>query len=160
VVNEPTYAENKNSFPIARSSITSFAAEAAVAVLRRVYNVELDYSPASLERLERLAREKFRLGHYHPESFPTTLALAIGAYLAEMLRRHIADCRWGESKEDLFSTPLPFLVFSRAEYERQVNVVEDLLYYLWHGNGPSLPEYFALQLEDFRHLGFAIKDGY
>ncbi len=133
-------------------------AEAAVAVLRRVYGVELDYSPTSLERLERLAREKFRLGHYRPESFPTTLALAIGTYLAEMLRRHIDNCRWGDADEDLYSTPLPFLVFSRVPYERQVNLVEYLLYYLWRGSGPTLPEYFALQLDDFRHLGFAIKE--
>ncbi len=128
------------------------------AVLRRVYGLELDYSPASLVRLEQLAREKFRLGRYRPESFPTTLALAIGAYLAEMLRRHIDHCRWGEIDEDLYSTPLPFLVFSRAEYERQVNVVEDLLYYLWRGTGPSLPEYFACSSMISGRLGFAIRE--
>lgn len=128
-------------------------AEAAVSVLRRVYGVELDYSPASLVRLDKLAHEKFRLGSYRPESFPTTLALAIGAYLAEMLRRHIDFCRWGDSSDDLYSTPLPFLLFSHTEYEQQVNVVEDLLFYLWRGTGPTLPEYFALQLADFQRLG-------
>jgi len=133
-------------------------AAAAVAALRRVYAIELDYTPASLERLEQVARGQFRLGQYRPESYPATLALAIGTYIAEMLRRQIESARWGEADEDLYGTPLPFLVFSRSEYERQVNVVEDLMTYLWTGTGPSLPEYYTLQLDDFRRLGFAISE--
>lgn len=133
-------------------------ANAAVAVLRRVYGVELDFTPASLERLERVAREQFRLGQYRRDSFPSTLALAIGAYLAEMLRRHIDNGCWGSSDDNLFGTPLPFLLFTHAEYARQVNVVEDLLHYLWTGAGPTLPDYYALQLDDFKRLGFAIHE--
>ncbi len=150
----------KIPFPLPEPSLQALPpamlATAAVAVLRRVYGIELDYTPASLERLERVAREQFRLGEYRRESFPATLALAIGAYIAEMIRRHIDDCRWGASDEDLYCTPLPFLVFSRREYERQVNVVEDLMSYLWSGAGPTFPEYFAYQLEDFKRLGFRI----
>ena len=133
-------------------------ANAAVAALRRVYGIELDFSAASLQRLEQVARAQFRLGHYRTESFPSTLALAIGTYIAEMIRRRVADCCWGEYDDNLYSTPLPFLLFSRAEYARQVNVVEDLLNYLWTGTGPTLPDYFALILDDLRRLGFTIHE--
>lgn len=150
----------KTPYPLPDSSMQALPpvilAAAAAAALRRVYGIELDYTPESLERLEHVAREQFRLGEYRTESFPATMALAIGTYIAEMLRRHIEGGRWGVPEEDLFSTPLPFLLFSRAEYERQVNVVEDLMAYLWTGAGPSLPEYYAYQLDDFRRLGFSV----
>ncbi|HEY3418140.1 MAG TPA: hypothetical protein VGM23_14780 [Armatimonadota bacterium] len=98
-------------------------------------------------------RDQMRAGHYTRKSFPSALALVLGSYIGEVLRRRF-DGHWGEQIENLYGTPLPFLIFAHHEYERQINVVEDLMTYLWSGKGLSPREYLASQSAELARLGF------
>lgn len=126
----------------------------AVAIIQRVYGVTLDESRAGVTRLDALLRGRFRLGCYTPDTFPAALAVALGAHLGEVLLRAVPGGRWGEHIENLYGTPLPFLVFTLGEYERQINVVEDMLTLLWRGDGLLPGDYFADQVRGLTRLGF------
>ena len=133
-------------------------AAAAQASLRAVYGVEPDYTRDGVARLDTLLHAQFLVGRYSAETFPANLALTIGAYLGEVLRRLIADGYWGQpDADDLYRTALPFLVFSYQEREKQVNVVEDFLRYLWTGKGPSPRAYVDEQITTLQRLGFLAK---
>ncbi|MHB9024545.1 MAG: hypothetical protein ACYC7E_10270 [Armatimonadota bacterium] len=131
-------------------------ASSAVASLAQVYGIRLDYSPASVAALDGLVREQLRVGRYKKQNFPGALALVISAYVGEVLRRWF-DGHWGEPVENLYGTPLPFLIFTHHEYERQVNVVEDLMTYLWSGTGLSPRQYLESRSAMLQQLGFGRK---
>jgi|GEM_PF-2427922 len=128
-------------------------ASVAVSIVRRVYGIDLDYTPGSLRRLNEVLRERFRLGQYTPETFPNALALALGAYAGVVLRRHLPGGEWGSSSENLYRTPLPFLLFTRGDYARQINVVEDCLTLFWTGEGLLPRDYFDYQARGLGKLG-------
>ena len=130
----------------------------AISSIRRVYGIELDFSLAGLSRLDALLSERFCRGQYRAETFPTTLALTIGVYLGEMLRRLIDGGEWGQPIDNLYGTPLPFLLYSHGEYARQINVVEDILTLLWNGQGAFAIDYFHRQYQHLRKLGFVAHD--
>jgi len=150
--------ERTTPFPIPERALLELppARLAAIAIssIRRVYDIELDFSLASLSRLDALLSERFRRGQYDAKNFPSTLALTIGVYLGELLRREIDGGEWGQQIENLYATPLPFLLFSRGEYERQINVVEDILTLLWRGQGAFAIDYFYRQYRHLQRLGF------
>ena len=130
-------------------------AHIAVSIVRRVYGVELDYSRRSLARLDEVLRGRFRLGQYTVENFPGTFALALGAYVGAVLLRSLPAGQWGTSIDNLYRTPLPFILFSRGEYERQINVVEDCLTLLWTGGGLLPDAYYEYHAGGLHRLGFA-----
>lgn len=125
----------------------------AVSTLRQAYGIELDYAPASLRRLDEIVLDRLFPGEYARERFPAMLALTIGAYTGEVLRRAVGDGMWGAIDEDLYGTPLPFLLFARGEYSRQVNVVEDIMTFLWMRDSAPPGEYVREHLTVLRRLG-------
>jgi len=153
--------ERTTPYPLPDSAIVQLPphdlAQVAVSICRRVYGVELDYSRRSLHRLDGLLCERFRLGQYTAENFPGAFALALGAYLGAVLVRCLPDGQWGTSIDNLYRTPLPFLLFTRGEYERQLNVVEDCLTLLWTGDGLLPARYFNQNADGLRQIGFAIE---
>jgi hypothetical protein len=128
-------------------------AQVAVNISRRVYSVELDSGRRSLGQLDRLLRERMRVGQYTSENFPGAFALALGAYVGIVLQHDLSGGQWGTSIENLYRTPLPFLLFSRGEYERQINVVEDYLTFMWTGDGLFPAAYFQHQERGLQQLG-------
>lgn len=132
-------------------------AASAVAVLRRVYSVELDYTRASLDRLDTLFAERFSVAQYTPETYPRMLALVVGAYVGEVLLRLVADGHWGTPEENLYRTPLPFLLFDRAEYARQINVIEDMCIHLWAGTVLPPGRYVDEHVTNLTRIGFTCK---
>jgi hypothetical protein len=147
-------------FPLPDTGILTLSpvemAAAAVSTVRKAFGVDLDYTPRALARLDALLAERTRAGQYTAERYPAMLALLVGAYTGEVLRQTVAGGAWGEPHDDIFATPLPFLLYTRGEYARQINVVEDVMAYVWTGNGPSPYGYFTAQLEALRKLGFTI----
>ncbi len=147
------------SYPLPDEEMRRLAPEtlaaAARASLRSVYGVEVDFTRDGVARLDALLRTQFMVGRYTAETFPANLALTLGAYLGEVLRQLIPHGYWGQpDADDLYCTELPFLVFSYQEREKQVNVVEDFLRYLWTGAGPSPRAYLEAQLTLLEQLGF------
>jgi hypothetical protein len=151
--------ERITAYPLPNPAIVQLSPEAlarvAVTIVRRAYGLELDYSPGSLRRLDAVLRERCRLGQYTPETFPNALALTLGAYVGAVLQRHLPDGGWGTSAENLYRTPLPFLLFTRGEFARQINVVEDCLTLFWTGDGLLPRAYFDYQAQGLERLGFA-----
>jgi len=152
--------ERTTPFPLPDPAIMALPPDAlarvAVTIVRRAYGIELDNTLASLRRLEAVLPERCRLGQYTPETFPNALALALGAYLGVVLEHHLPDGQWGASAENLYRTPLPFLLFTRGEYARQINVVEDCLTLFWAGNGLLPYAYYAFHARGLERLGFAV----
>ncbi|MHB9110099.1 MAG: hypothetical protein ACYDCO_23865 [Armatimonadota bacterium] len=152
--------ERTTPYPLPDPAIAQLPPDAlagvAASVARRMYGIELDYSPASLKRLNAVLGERCRLGQYTAESFPDSLALALGAYVGVVLQRHLPAGQWGTSAENLYRTPLPFLLFSRGEFERQINVVEDCLTLFWMGEGLLPHEYYQYHAHGLERLGFRI----
>ena len=135
-------------------------AEIALSTVRGVYGIALDFTLDSLARLDAVLSAQFCRGTYTAEQFPVNLALVVGVYFGELLRRQFAGGRWGEPIENLYRTPLPFLLYSRDgyEYERQINVVEDILALLWAGRGAFAVEYFYGQHRHLQRLGFIARE--
>jgi len=152
--------ERTTPYPLPDPAIAQLTPDAlagvAASVARRMYGMELDYTPASLKRLDVVLRERCRLGQYTAESFPDSFALALGAYLGVVLQRHLPTGQWGTSAENLYRTPLPFLLFSRGEFERQINVVEDCLTLFWMGEGLFPHEYYQYHANGLERLGFRV----
>lgn len=153
--------ERTTPFPLPDPAIAQLTPDAlagvAASITRRAYGIELDYTPGSLKRLDAVLRERCRLGKYSAETFPTALALALGAYLGVVLQRHLPAGKWGTSAENLYRTPLPFLIFSRGELERQINVVEDCLTLFWMGEGLFPHEYYQYHARGLERLGFRMR---
>lgn len=133
----------------------SALAGVAVSIIRRVYNVEVDYTAAGLARLDTVMRAQLRVGAYTPETFPAVLALVLGAFLGEALLHHVPSGRWGDTDEDIYHTPLPFLIFTRGDYERQINTVEQMLTFFWTGDGYYPADYLAQQCGHLQRIGIA-----
>jgi len=152
--------ERTTPYPLPDPAIVQLPPDAlarvAVSIVRRAYGIELDFTPAGLRRLDEVLRERCRLGQYTPKTFPNALALALGSYLGIVLQRHLPAGQWGTSAENLYRTPLPFLLFTRGEYARQVNVVEDCLTLFWTGEGLFPREYYAFHARGLERLGFAV----
>lgn len=145
-------------FPLPPEQIRSLSppllASAALGPLQRVYGVTLDFSMGSLARADDALRRHFRVRRYAVGDYPATLALNIAAYVGEVMRRQMPGGRWGLPEEELYGTPLPFLLFTHHEHEVQINVVEDLMRYLWSGDGCAPHNYAAQQFAALRRAGF------
>jgi len=127
---------------------------AAIATARKAFGVELALTAPHLARLDALLAERTRAGEYTAERFPAMLALLVGAFTGEVLRLTVAGGDWGAREDDIFATPLPFLLYTRGEYARQINAVEDVMAYFWTGDGPSSYGYYQEQVAALRRLGF------
>ena len=75
-----------------------YLAAEAVKMANQNFSVQLDYSPASIEQLEKV------LGQLHDEYVRTKptegvngLAMAYGAYIGEVIRRSESNVRWERS---------------------------------------------------------------
>jgi hypothetical protein len=145
-------------FPLPDTAIMLLTPEemaaAAVAAVRRGYGVELDYTPASLRRLDDGVVARMTPGQYPPARYPAALAMLLGAYAGEVLRRTVDGGKWGDRDEDIFATPFPFLLYTRGEYARQINVVEDVMAFLWSGDGLPPGAYCDEMLAALHRLGF------
>ncbi len=128
-------------------------AASAVTTCAKVYTVTLDYTWASLARLDVLVSEHLRAGRYSRDSYPAVLALTLAAYVGELLRRQTPAGRWGTREENLYGTPLPFLVFTRPDHEMQINVGEDVMTALWHPP-VALQAYAEAQVVTLGKAGF------
>lgn len=130
-------------------------ARVGVSIVRRVYGVELTPTRAGLTRLDALVRERLRPGRYTQADYPAVLALSLGAFLGVTLLELFPGGQWGESCENLYRTPLPFVLYTRGDYARQINVVEDFLTLMWSGEGLLPADYLTYQLDLLTRLGFS-----
>ncbi len=128
--------------------------QVGVSIVRRIYGIELETTPCGLARLDALVRERLRPGRYTPADYPTMLALSLGAQLGLTLQQLHPGGQWGESGENLYRTPLPFLLYARSDHARQINVVEDFLTFMWSGDGLYPADYVAYYLQLLARLGF------
>ncbi len=148
------------TFPLPDAGILALApaemVRAALAMARKAYGVELAPTAPHLARLDALLAERTRAGEYTAERFPAMLALLVGAFTGEVLRLTVSGGDWGDRQDDIFATPLPFLLYTRGEYARQLNAVEDVMAYFWTGDGPPPYGYFQEQVAALRRLGFSL----
>jgi hypothetical protein len=129
-------------------------AGAAASALHRAFGIDVGFTPRYLEQVDALLVARMSIGQYTPERYPAMLALLVGVFVGEVLRLAVAGGAWGETGDDIFATPLPFLLYTRGEYARQINVVEDVMAWFWTGGGPSPWGYYAEQVAALRKLGF------
>lgn len=152
--------QHATSYPLPSADLLAIPpdtlAASALASVQRIYGITLDFSLESLHRADVLCREHLRIGHYRQADFPAALALTLSAYVGEVLRRHVTGGHWGHRDEEVYGTPLPFLVFSVEEHERQINVVEEMMAFLWSGKGLPPHAYVQAQLDGLRQLGFTV----
>jgi hypothetical protein len=129
-------------------------AEVWQTVVERQYGLLLEMTPVALPRLDAWLRTHLRLGRYGADTFPHSLVCGGGCFVGEVLRRTVGGGRWGERGDNLYGSAWPFLLFSRGEVDHQVNVVADLVGFVWTGHGLGPTAYVAHQRADLQRLGF------